>query len=422
MDHVVSMEEILDPFWDLAPPEEALVMSDGVIDGVVTHGDREAGNAIDQSPSEWSFERLLEEELLTDATPTENSSGSTLHPDPVVVVDHATMAPMAVSTVGDHVEYNTILKRKLEEDLATVAMWRASSVVHPERPQVSNNYTGGSRNPVQNKSNGEVPINRVQNAYIPARLATCSSSREVSPSDDDDMDGEVEILGFTMPTEEKVRKRKESNRESARRSRYRKAAYLKDIEDQVAQLRAENSSLLRRLAALNQKYTDATVDNRVLKADMGILRAKVKMAEDALNRIIGTSSQPSRPVRVPANTDASGSILDNIIDYLMNITDATTDNNFVPRMTAPAPLSQAERPASNGTSNNVMMNRIAAPHAVAIELLQNRMSAMPASSEATLPELSVPAGLDDSINMELGLDDSINMDMGLDGSINMDMI
>lgn len=44
---------------------------------------------------------------------------------------------------------------------------------------------------------------------------------------------------------------------------------------QVAQLKVENSSLLRRLATLNQKYTDATVDNRVLKANMETLRAKV---------------------------------------------------------------------------------------------------------------------------------------------------
>jgi hypothetical protein len=44
---------------------------------------------------------------------------------------------------------------------------------------------------------------------------------------------------------------------------------------QVAQLKVENSSLLRRLATLNQKYTDATVDNRVLKANMETLRTKV---------------------------------------------------------------------------------------------------------------------------------------------------
>ena len=63
---------------------------------------------------------------------------------------------------------------------------------------------------MQNKSTSgeEGPINRVQNAYIRARFAaTCSSSREPSPSDEDDMDGEVEILGFKLPTEEKVRKR-----------------------------------------------------------------------------------------------------------------------------------------------------------------------------------------------------------------------
>jgi hypothetical protein len=45
---------------------------------------------------------------------------------------------------------------------------------------------------------------------------------------------------------------------------------------QVAQLKAENSCLLRRIAALNQKYNDANVDNRVLRADMETLRAKVR--------------------------------------------------------------------------------------------------------------------------------------------------
>ncbi|RLN35711.1 regulatory protein opaque-2-like [Panicum miliaceum] len=390
MDHVISMEEILEPFWDLPQPEEPPVTGDGIVDGVVTHGDGGCGNTVDQSSSEWSFERLLEEELLADATAGGNSSSSdsALHAEPVVEVDHATMAPMAVSGLGNAMEYNTILKRKLEEDLATVAMWRASSVVPPGRSQGSTNYIGGNRNLVQNKSSiGEGPINRVRNAYIRARFATCSSSREPSPSDDDDMDGEVEILGFKLPTEEKVRKRKESNRESARRSRYRKAAHLKDMEDQVAHLRVENSSLLRRLAALNQKYTDATVDNRVLKADMETLRAKVKMAEDALKRSTGMSSSQlsTRPFhQVPANADASGPILDNIINYLMSSTDdATADSNFVPRTTAPAP-SQAEKPTSRRGS---------------AELLQKRLGAMPTSSDSTSPE-SVPSGVDESMGMD----------------------
>jgi hypothetical protein len=137
-DHAISMEEIIipDPFWeDLPPPPEPpLVVSDGFTDGVVTNGGGEGTGATDQnqSPSEWSFERLLEEELLIDATPLENFSGSAPHADTTVVdeVDRATtMVPAAVSTVGDPMEYNNILKRKLDEDLATVAMWRVHSAI-----------------------------------------------------------------------------------------------------------------------------------------------------------------------------------------------------------------------------------------------------------------------------------------------------
>lgn len=63
---------------------------------------------------------------------------------------------------------------------------------------------------MQNKlMNSEDPINNnhAQTAGgLVVRLATSSSSRDPSPSDED-MDGEVEILGFKMPTEERVRKR-----------------------------------------------------------------------------------------------------------------------------------------------------------------------------------------------------------------------
>ena len=49
-----------------------------------------------------------------------------------------------------------------------------------------------------------------------------------------------------------------------------------DVLLQVAQLRVENSSLLRRLADVNQKFNESAVDNRVLKADVETLRAKVR--------------------------------------------------------------------------------------------------------------------------------------------------
>lgn len=78
-----------------------------------------------------------------------------------------------------------------------------------------------------------------------------------------------------------------SNRESARRSRRRKQAHLTELETQVSQLRVENSSLLKRLSDISQKYNEAAVDNRVLKADVETLRAKVKMAEETVKRVTG---------------------------------------------------------------------------------------------------------------------------------------
>jgi len=133
MDHVFSMEEILGPFWDLppSPPEQQPLVVTGtgsvIIDGVVTHsGDGEGGEMMDQiqNTTEWTFEGLLEEELLTDTTPVANSSCPALNVDPVVEVDQGAMAPAAVSDVGDPMEYNAILKRKLEEDLMAFKMWR----------------------------------------------------------------------------------------------------------------------------------------------------------------------------------------------------------------------------------------------------------------------------------------------------------
>ncbi|KAL6558011.1 hypothetical protein OROMI_018361 [Orobanche minor] len=78
-----------------------------------------------------------------------------------------------------------------------------------------------------------------------------------------------------------------SNRESARRSRRRKQAHLTELETQVSQLRVENSSLLERFTDISQKYNEAAVDNRVLKADVETLRAKVKMAEETVKRVTG---------------------------------------------------------------------------------------------------------------------------------------
>lgn len=43
----------------------------------------------------------------------------------------------------------------------------------------------------------------------------------------------------------------------------------------MGQLKVEHTALLKRLTDMNQKYDVASVDNRILKADIETLRAKV---------------------------------------------------------------------------------------------------------------------------------------------------
>ncbi|KAK9065647.1 hypothetical protein SSX86_015048 [Deinandra increscens subsp. villosa] len=116
-----------------------------------------------------------------------------------------------------------------------------------------------------------------------------------SASDDDlsDYDPEIET-GQCEQSNDKVDvkkvKRMVSNRESARRSRRRKQAFLTELEQQVEQLRAEYSNLYKQLTTATHQYKDASTNNRVLKSDVEALRAKVKLAEDTLARGSLTSS------------------------------------------------------------------------------------------------------------------------------------
>lgn len=74
-----------------------------------------------------------------------------------------------------------------------------------------------------------------------------------------------------------------SNRESARRSRRRKQAHLTELETQVAQLRAENNTILKRVTEITIKFQEAALENRVLKTDVATLQAKLKMAESMVS-------------------------------------------------------------------------------------------------------------------------------------------
>ncbi|XP_057799187.1 basic leucine zipper 9 [Salvia miltiorrhiza] len=111
-----------------------------------------------------------------------------------------------------------------------------------------------------------------------------------SPQSDEEEYLEGDQYNHNPADDTKRIKRMVSNRESARRSRRRKQAHLSDLEEQVEQLRGENASLFQQMANASNQYKNAATNNRVLKSDVGALRAKVKLAEDLLARGSLTSS------------------------------------------------------------------------------------------------------------------------------------
>ncbi|XP_055820176.1 light-inducible protein CPRF2-like [Solanum dulcamara] len=309
MDTVFSVDDIADQLWS-SPPQMRL--SHDLDSSTIS-----SSKMMNRSSSEWAFQRFLQEAAAADTT---SSSSSQQIKDQKL--NHNLIAdqskPMSnTASFGsepppnitiDSDEYQAFLKRRLDLACAAFALNRASYVksqdsasLPPEKGSLAANASlSGSQVPpkgsgqelakVQDKDAGEPigipPLPAVQKKPgIQVRSTTSGSSGE--QSDDDEAEGEAETTQSTDPTDVKRVRRMLSNRESARRSRRRKQAHLTELETQVSQVRVENSSLLKRLTDISQKYNDAAVDNRVLKADVETLRAKVKMAEETVKRVTG---------------------------------------------------------------------------------------------------------------------------------------
>ncbi|KAF0912761.1 hypothetical protein E2562_018999 [Oryza meyeriana var. granulata] len=409
MDRVFSVEEISDPFWVPPPPQSSSAQQQdggGAVASGGGAGGGGGGNAMNRCPSEWYFQKFLEEAVLDSPVPdpSPRAGAGGMVPLDVKQPQLEAAAGAATGAVVDPMEYNAMLKQKLEKDLAAVAMWRTSGAMPPERsaagsslpdiPHIGTpNSIGGNAIPVQNKlggPSGGSGSQLVQNVDVLVKQPTSSSSRE--QSDDDDMEGEAETNGSANPSDQRLQRRKQSNRESARRSRSRKAAHLNELEAQVAQLRVENSSLLRRLADVNQKYNDAAVDNRVLKADVETLRAKVKMAEDSVKRVTGMNalfpaasdmsslSLPFNGSPSEATSDAAVPIQDDPNNYFASTNDVG-GNNYMPDIASSA---QEDEDFVNGALAANKIGRTASLQRVAsLEHLQKRMCGGPASSGST---------------------------------------
>ncbi|GMG99610.1 hypothetical protein Nepgr_001450 [Nepenthes gracilis] len=309
MDRVFSVDEIAEQFWS-PPPIPPPATSEDL--------------KMNRSASEWAFQRFLQE-ADSSLSKTSSSSTSIAEIDIVEIKDHhlhpqnlqsyhechnhsdqpnnhiqsaaaTTSLNSGLNIPIDSEDYLAFLENRLNlACAAAAALTRAPYVVAQASTGVAESasrcsaYSQAGSGAVS-KGSQDMDVGGSQG--IPAlpvvaqtKPTTSGSSRD--QSDDDEAEGENETSGSLDHTDAKRVRRMLSNRESARRSRRRKQAHLTELEAQVAQLKVENSSLLKCLSDKSQKYNEAAVDNRVLKADVETLRAKVKMAEETVKRATG---------------------------------------------------------------------------------------------------------------------------------------
>ncbi|CAN8265456.1 unnamed protein product [Cochlearia groenlandica] len=174
--------------------------------------------------------------------------------------------PFSPNVQIDSDEYREFLKSKQNLACAAVAMKRVTFI----KPQDTSSTVSEQGSLSSSKA-------------TPVMSNVITSGSEISGDEEEEVDGETNM----NPTNAKRVRRMLSNRESARRSRRRKQAHLSELETQVSQLRVENSKLVKGLTDITQTFNDASVENRVLKANIETLRAKVKMAEEAVKRLTG---------------------------------------------------------------------------------------------------------------------------------------
>nr|GMD01316.1 light-inducible protein CPRF2 [Ipomoea batatas] len=184
-------------------------------------------------------------------------------------------------------------KYLMPQDSTTMTPGMGSSVSNTVQPESQVPPKGSEHDSLKGQEEGGAPtgipsLPAVQKKSS-GQVRSTSSGSEQSDDDEAEGEGEAETNQKMDPADAKRVRRMLSNRESARRSRRRKQAHLTELDTQVSQLKIENSSLLKRLTDISQKFNEAAVDNRVLKADVETLRAKVKMAEETVKSVTGLS-------------------------------------------------------------------------------------------------------------------------------------
>lgn len=91
-------------------------------------------------------------------------------------------------------------------------------------------------------------------------------------------EGDLQVL-----MNERKRKRMQSNRESARRSRMRKQNHLDELMGQVTQLTKENNQIITSTNITTQHYLNIEAENSILRAQMSELIQRLNSLDEILN-------------------------------------------------------------------------------------------------------------------------------------------
>ncbi|XP_048137201.1 light-inducible protein CPRF2 isoform X4 [Rhodamnia argentea] len=265
MNSVFRVDEIGDSYWP--PPQPPPSAADP------------APGEMGRSQSEWALERLLAE--VPCAGSISLSSSTIAPPDPKRLVEGGDLDDL-VEIKKPNGQLAPLNQPPPKE--STTKLGEPSCF--PEMPLPASISTQLDIQADDNGSYGIPALPSIQrDSGVQVKQTTSESSRD--DSDDDELEGDTGTTENKDPAAVRRARRMQSNRESARRSRRRKQEHMSELENQVGQLKVEHTALLKRLTDTNQKYDVASVDNRILKADIETLRAKVKMAEETVKRVTG---------------------------------------------------------------------------------------------------------------------------------------
>ncbi|KAI3513248.1 hypothetical protein L1887_20576 [Cichorium endivia] len=115
--------------------------------------------------------------------------------------------------------------------------------------------------------------------------------------------------------DQRKRKRMESNRESARRSRMRKQKHIDDLMAQANKLKNDNAQILTTIDVTTQRYAQIEAENSVLRAQVSELSQRL----DSLNEIMNYINTNTNCTTTQCTTGLNGSLEFDAMDNPWNM-------------------------------------------------------------------------------------------------------